>query len=67
MLRADTHGDEAPENVLDTRDADDGFELPRRMERTGVAEEMLKTIVRVDLQALGDARGELAAVLNAGE
>ena len=46
VLRADANADKASENVLDTRDADDGFELPRRTKGTGVAEEMLETFVR---------------------
>src|ERR1700728_4539685 len=67
VLRADAHADEAAEDVLDTWNADDDLELPRGMQRAGVAEEMLKTVVSVDLKALGDAGGEVAALLNAGE
>lgn len=67
MFRAEADGDEAggeaAEDGLAGEEAEDG----RRGDGRGVAEGARELLVGEDLECLGEARGELAAVLDLGE
>jgi hypothetical protein len=67
VLRPDSDSYEARGEVLDSRDAGCRFELPVRLERAGVREHVLESFVRIHLEELRHARGELATLLDGGE
>ena len=46
MLRADADSDESSGEVLDSRDAGNGFHLPGRLEGTGVVEDVFERLDR---------------------
>lgn len=67
VLGSYADGDEAGGEAADEGLAGEEAEDPRRGDGRGVAEGARELFVREDLEGLGEARGEFAAVLDFGE
>ena len=67
VFRQNTNPDYVRHRLSHARNAGNGLELPRRLRRTRIVEYVLQHTVGADLEKLRGARGELAALLNAGQ
>src|ERR1700678_4013046 len=67
MFRANADPDDSSRNMLQSRNADSNFQLPRRFDFAWMAKDVFGSLMRVRLQPLRHSSGKLSPLLHAGQ